>query len=110
MKNFRNSGQEVTHTVVGAAKKSGDIVVMGLMVGVLACDGAIGDNVSADVEGVFEVKKTAGVVLAIGDQVYWNAATGVTKTNTDAVMGLASRPALAGDATCYVKLIPGMKP
>lgn len=109
MKNFRNSGQEVTHTVAGADKKSGDVVPMTTMCGILACDGKIGDQVSADIEGVFELKKKAAVVCAIGDQVWWNAVDGVTKTNTDNPLGIATRAAAGGDATVYVKLVPGIK-
>ena len=108
MKNFRNSGQEVTHRVVTADKKSGDVVVMGTMCGILACDGKVGDDVSAEIEGVFELKKKAAVTGVIGDKVYWNAADGVTTTNTDAKLGVLTRPAAGADATCYVKLIPAM--
>jgi len=108
MKNFRNSGQEVTVTLA-ATKVSGDLHIVGSLVGVLANSGVNGDKVSMDIEGVFAVKKTAALAVAQGDKVYTNAGTiAITKTNTDAPTGICTKAAAGADATVEVKLIPGM--
>ncbi len=50
--------------------------------------------------GVFDVIKTTGLEVAVGEAIYWNSGTRrATKTSSDVYMGVAIQAAAAGDAT-----------
>lgn len=55
--------------------------------------------------GVYDVLKTAGLVIPAGVAVFWNDTTNrATLTTSDVYMGVAIRSALSGDATVRVHL------
>lgn len=73
MKNKISDGCTIKYTVAGSAVASGDLVVLEDTVGVAVTDGAVGDTIALDVEGVFEVPKItgAGTAFAQGQAVYY---------------------------------------
>lgn len=72
MKNFVQEGKTITVTAP-AAVTSGQLVVVGSIVGVAAFDAASGAEVEVTVEGVFELPKVATDVIAQGDKLYWDS-------------------------------------
>lgn len=93
MKNFVQKGETLTVAAPGAVT-SGQLVVVGSIVGVAATSQASGEDVEVDTEGVFTLPKVATDVVAAGDKLYWDAgAAKLTKT-----AGTGSKP-LVGVAT-----------
>lgn len=105
MKNFIAHG-EVIEVTATAAITSGEAVVIGDTVGVAIISGAIGDKVSCAQEGVYELPKAAGAIIAQGKKCYFVVAdkniTGTAGSNIFA--GYAYEGAAAADATVKVKL------
>ncbi len=104
MATFVHDGKSIDYTPV-AAVAAGDVVVLGSVVLVAKLDIAAGRLGALAATGVYDVAKTAALVVAAGDAVYWNATTAkATKTTTDVYMGVAIAAAAAGDATVRVHL------
>jgi len=86
---------------------SGDVVVVGSLIGVAATDAASGAPVEIALGGVFDVPKAAGTVT-IGQPAYWDAAgpqaTITPGTGSKPLMGNIARAAAIGAATCEVRL------
>ena len=85
MKNFIQQGSTLTLTAP-ATTTSGQLVVVGAIIGVANFDAASGDEVEVDIEGVFELPKLSGDTIAVGEKLYWNG-TALTKT-----AGTGSKP------------------
>ncbi len=93
MKNFVQEGNTIT-VAAPADVTSGQLVVVGSIVGVAAYDAASGADVEVAVGGVFELPKVATDVIAQGDKLYWDSAQAkLTKT-----AGAGSKP-MIGAAT-----------
>lgn len=87
MKNYIQPGKTVTVTAPGTVT-SGQLVVVGSLVGVAAFDAASGAEVEIDTEGVFTLPKVVADAIAQGDKLYWDSgAAKVTKT-----AGTGSKP------------------
>ena len=101
---FVQDGLSIDHTP-GSAIAAGQVVVLGKVCLVAKTPIAASALGSLAATGVFDVLKTANLVISLGDAVYWNDTTNrVTKTTTDIYMGVAVRAALAPDATVRVHL------
>ena len=85
MKNFIQPGETLTLTAPSTVT-SGQLVVVGSIVGVANFDAASGDDIEVDIEGVFELPKVSGDAIVVGDKLYWNG-TALTKTQ-----GTGSKP------------------
>ena len=84
---------------------SGEVVVVGDMIGVAAGDIADGESGTLFIEEVFELAKEAPLVIAQGDTVYWDAAnSNIDKTDTNTLAGKAFAAAASADTTVLVKL------
>lgn len=105
MKNYVQAGVNLT-LPAPAAIISGDVVVVGDIRGVAAGDAAIGEDCDVVTEGVFELPKVAADEFALGDLVYWDAATKVvTSTATDNTkIGVAVTIAAVASSAVHVKL------
>jgi predicted RecA/RadA family phage recombinase len=80
MKNFVQKGSTLTMTAP-ADVTSGQLVVVGSIVGVAGFDAATGTDVEITVEGVFELPKVTTDVIAQGDKLYWDSGQAkLTKT------------------------------
>jgi predicted RecA/RadA family phage recombinase len=106
MKNFIQCGDTINWTnSTGSAVASGDVVVVGSLVGIALVDIADTATGTLQIEGVFQVAKTTGTAYAQGDELFWDTSgKKTTKTATDKPIGTAHEAALSGDTTTLVKL------
>lgn len=108
MKNKRFDGKIMEYANGTASDiSSGDIVPLESRIAIAVVDIADGSAGSVDLEGVFEVPKTAPEVIAQGDHLYFDTVTklitGVSGANTiDA--GTAWKDALSADTLCLCRL------
>lgn len=105
MKNFVQDGNVLTFIAPAGGVVSGDGVVNGALFGIAAYTALAGQEVEANLVGVFALPKAAGA-LTLGQKVYWDsAAKAVTGTATgNRWIGAVARAAAAGDATVRVRL------
>jgi predicted RecA/RadA family phage recombinase len=73
MKNFVQPGSTITVVAPGAVS-SGDLVVVGHLIGVAAYSAASGAELEIDTEGVFDLPKVVTDVVGAGDLLYWDSA------------------------------------
>jgi predicted RecA/RadA family phage recombinase len=109
MKNLVADGKVLKYKVTAATVNSGDVLIIGKMVGIAVTDGAAGDTIAVAIDGVFSLPKGSGT-LAQGVQAYVNVAEG---TGAITIVGTATGNTFAGyvwadaassDATVDVKL------
>lgn len=107
---YVHQGDRIDHTP-SVALAAGQVVDLGVMVGVATEPIAAGEPGSLAIEGVFDFAKASALVVAVGDILYWDEATNqATKTQADgeAVIGRAMRAAVDGDTAVRVKLLPAL--
>jgi predicted RecA/RadA family phage recombinase len=104
--NFLQEGRILTLAAPVAAVVSGQPVMWGNLFGVCLYSAAIGSPVEVQVDGVWALPKTAGIVFAAGALVYWDPiALSVTSVSTsNHLIGAAVVPAVSGAATATVRL------
>lgn len=100
MKNFISSG-DIVEIVAPTVVKSGDIVVVGSLVGIACADAASGAPVNIKTTGVFEVAKTSAQAWTVGADVYATSAgvaTTVSTSNTylGKALAVAANPSARG--------------
>lgn len=85
MARFIHDGKSIDYTP-SAAVTAGDVVVQGDLVGIAKVDIEANRLGALAVEGVFDIAKATGVASGItaGSKVYWDAAEGVAKTDSEA--------------------------
>jgi len=113
MQNFVQHGSSVEYTA-GANISSGDVVIVGSLVGIAATDIANGATGTVAIEGVFEVACNSADVITQGMTLDWDASasefvdaigSAATGDNEDGVVAVTA--AGAGVTTVLVKLLPG---
>lgn len=87
-----------------AAVSNGAVVVLGTRVGVAGSDIAAGAQGQIHVVGVFAMDKVASVAIAMGADLYYDAANDVITTTADGNTP-AGYAAAADDTTVLVKLM-----
>lgn len=105
-KSFVMAGK-ILRVLAGAAILTGEVVVIGNMIGVAEAAAANGDWFSAAVKEVHSLTKKAALVIAQGEALYWDTvAKEITKTaSADTVFaGMAAKAAAAEDAEVAVDL------
>lgn len=106
MKNFIQKGEALT-IVAGGTITSGQPVLINELFGVAQDSVASGESYVLNTLGVFDLPKAATVTPAVGEEAFYNSGAG-TVTNASAEglfkIGVFTRAALAGDATCRVRL------
>jgi predicted RecA/RadA family phage recombinase len=108
MKNFIKKGHTLNYVNNGDDTiASGSVVIIGKLAGVAEADILPDEIGSVLIEGVFILSKATGFAIAQGDQLYYNAVTGITKTVTDTVIGVAFEAALTAETIVTVKLLAG---
>jgi predicted RecA/RadA family phage recombinase len=107
MRNFVQMGNTVT-IPAPTAINSGDGVVVGSLFGIAAGTVDSGDDLDLTLIGVFTLPKVSALAIAIGDTVYWDAATKlVTKTSSgNTKIGVAVSAAANPSASVNVRLVP----
>ncbi len=92
---------------------SGDVLVLGHLLGVALADIATGEVGAVAIEDVYELPKASGAVFAVGEKLLWDVSAGefddssATPQSGD-VLGaaVAVKPGLDGETTCWAKLTP----
>lgn len=79
MKNYLQSGENITVTATAMAK-SEDGVLMGKLFGVASGDAEIGEPLDIVTVGVFNLPKVSTDVIAVGAFVYWDDTTKLVTT------------------------------
>lgn len=103
MKNYVKKGDYLTITS-SELVKSGDVIIVGNLIGIATTDAAVGDPLTIATRGVYELLKAEQEELDLGATAYFKAGK-VTKTAAGAkVIGLVVERANGADATCQVKL------
>lgn len=89
-----------------AAVASGDVVVIGGLVGIAAGSAASGADLDLVTEGVFTLSKVSALAIAIGDSLYYDSATKlVNKTAAgNTLIGKAVTAAANPSASVNVKV------
>lgn len=109
MKNYVQKGKTLTITAP-AAVASGQLVVVGSIVGVAAFDAGLGADVEVVTQGVFELPKISTDVIAQGDKLYWDAGqsklTKTAGTGSKPMVGVATAEAGNGVTTVNCLLMP----
>lgn len=105
MKNFIQPGDVLDYTA-GANITRGQVVVMGVRVGVAVSDIANGSSGAVRVRGVVELAKASADTIAQGALVYWSAAnSNITSTDSgNTLAGYAAAAAGNGVTTIRVAL------
>ena len=82
---FIHDGNGIDYTP-GSDLSAGSVVVQGDLIGITKRDIATGGLGTLELNGVFDVPKTAGVgeAIAAGAKVYWDEAESVAKTDAEA--------------------------
>ena len=116
---FLYSSEDAVDYTPAAAVTGGDVVVSGGIVGISATDLAASEKGALQIEGIYQVPKTTGAMVA-GQPVYWNptgtpdsgdASSGAAnQTGNGTYMGIAVQAQASGDNTCLVILNAGLPP
>lgn len=112
---YIQKGDVIDYTA-GSAISSGDLIVMGNIVGVALADIANGAVGPVAIEGVFVVPKVSAAVFAVGEKLILDvsatpdafddsSATPATGDITGAAVAVVAGS--NGETTCTVKLTPG---
>jgi len=114
--NYVQEGGVIQYTNGGTAISSGDVVVMGEIIGVAMVDIANGETGSVAIEGVFNLPKVDAAVIAQGESVIYdvgasefddNAATPATGDVSKCCVAMEGKGATTGE-TIAVKLNVGV--
>ncbi|MDP3409027.1 DUF2190 family protein [Bosea sp. (in: a-proteobacteria)] len=105
MKNYVQAGKNLT-LPAPANVLSGDVVIIGSILGIAAGTAASGSDLDLVTEGVFKLPKVSALAIAIGDAVYWDSTNKlVTKTASgNTKLGVAVSVAANPSGTVNVKL------
>ena len=92
-------------------KTAGEVVLLpDGRAGVVATDLAIGDAGTVYDKGIYDVLKTASIVLLEGQKVYWDRPANTASYTGEFVIGVAMADAAAADATVRVGLNVAQNP
>lgn len=103
-KNFiYDSGDQIDVVAPGGGVVSGEVVVIGDLIGVALITAVAGVIFAMKLNGVYNAVKDTGLVLAVGDLVDWDGAKVVAATGGDK-LGIVTKAALNGELVAEVKL------
>jgi predicted RecA/RadA family phage recombinase len=106
MKNYIEPGDTLT-VAAPAAVNSGDVVVVGKLVGIATVNAALGAPVAVKLTGVFELPKVSAEAWTVGAPINWVVATKQCSTGAgQALLGYASEPAANPSSVGRVRLNP----
>ncbi|MEH6575786.1 MAG: capsid cement protein [Amphritea sp.] len=103
MKNYIQDGKNLEH-VAAADCVSGDVLVMGQLVGVAVDDIKTGETGIVTLCGVFELPKKAATAFTQGQRLFWDGAEVTDVATANDFMGWAAAVAASADATAAVLL------
>lgn len=98
--NYVSEGAVIQHTASGADISSGDVVVVGQLLGVALVDIADGETGSVAIQGVFNVPKVSAAVIAAGESLVYDVSAGEFDDNaaTPATGDVSGAAAVAVEA------------
>jgi predicted RecA/RadA family phage recombinase len=105
VKNFIQPGDYGITLVAPANVVAGQLISVGKINGVVACDAVSGAQVEVAVEGVYSLPKTPGDTITQGQQLH-ALATGVIDASGTILVGYAVAAAASGTSTVSVRLVP----
>jgi predicted RecA/RadA family phage recombinase len=105
MKNYIEEGTTLT-VAAPAAVNSGDIVVVGKLIGVATNTAAIGIPVAVKVTGVFELPKVSAEAWTVGVPINWLTGPKQATTGAGTLIGYAAEPAANPSSVGRVRLNP----
>ncbi|MBL8215824.1 MAG: DUF2190 family protein [Bryobacterales bacterium] len=112
MKNFIQAGNTLT-VAAPANVSSGDLVVVGNIIGVAAYTALSTEEVEVETVGVFELPKITTDDVAVGDALYWNSSqsklTATAGTGSKPLVGYAVAAAGNGVTTVKARLVPTLQ-
>lgn len=100
-KTYVQPGKVITWTnATGSAVSSGDVVVVGEILGVALEDIANNASGSVGIRGVYTVPKVSGAVIAQGESLTWDVSAGAFDDNaaSPATGDVTGAPAVAAEA------------
>jgi len=108
---YVQKGEIIDYTPT-AAKASNDVVVLGILLGVVCADIAANATGSLAIAGVFDLPKKAGAAIAAGAKLTWSVADGAfivgAGVSGDTLGGaVAVAAAASADTVVRVLLVPG---
>lgn len=108
MRNYHGAGDTLTLVCPSGGRASGDGVVVDAIFGVAAISADAGAEIEVKVTGEFWLPKTAGEAIGQGAPIYWDNSPAPGTASKFApgnmIIGVATRAALAGDASVLVRL------
>lgn len=107
MKNYTQTENVIT-VAAPAAVSSGDLVVVGGIVGVAQADAASGANVALVRRGVFDLPKQTGFAPSAGDPAYWSDANDRLESAGARAIGVYAEDAVSGATAARVILDPAL--
>ena len=95
--NYVSEGDVIQWTNAGAAVSSGDVVVIGQILGVALVDIAQNATGSVAIRGTFTVPKVSAAVIAQGEGLTWDVSAGAVDDNaaTPATGDVTGAPSVA---------------
>lgn len=103
MKNYVSDPVTITVTAP-AAVDSGDLVIVGGLIGVAQTDAANASPVAIVREGVFTLPKNAGFAPAAGAAALWDTSEDDLRSAGDLAIGWYTKGAASGDTSAEVLL------
>lgn len=103
MKNFVQAGSALT-IPAPANVASGDVVIVGNIIGIANAAAASGADLDVTTTGVFNLPKVSGDVFAVGATVYFNTATKLATTTASGNTAIGTAVAAAGVGAALVKV------
>jgi predicted RecA/RadA family phage recombinase len=108
MKNFVAPGNTITVTAPAGGVVSGNVVIVGGIVGIAATTQPAGADVEISVEGVFDLGKVTADALTAGSTAKVVPASGLVAAAGTLAIGWITKAATAGSTTARVRLTPGI--
>lgn len=102
-KNYVQPGN-VMDAVVDSATDSGEVVVVGDVVGVAIADIAADTAGPVQVSGVFELPKASSEAISQGASVFWTGSAITATAGSNTAAGICWKSAESADALVQVKL------
>ena len=113
MKNYIQRGETLPVPAPSGGVTSGQLVVVGKIVGVAASTAAAGVDVELAVEGVFELPKVTTDVVTLGQALYWDSGAGkltnTAGTGSKPLVGYATAAAGNGATVVNCSILPTMQ-
>jgi predicted RecA/RadA family phage recombinase len=108
MKNDVQNGNYIDVAAPSGGVVSGEVVIIGALVGIAVTDADEADPVSIATTGVFDLPKdgSSGPVFEVGDYVYYDGSE-CTDDDGDDLIGVCVKDAGANVATVRVRLMVG---